>query len=208
MVEKIKNEIFNSEFVLIGIGEELDAFKKGLEPQAVIKAYDALYELVKEKSYFLVSTSTDGLIYHSKFNGNSIVIPCGDRTKLQCSKACTKAIWEKDNQPEGMVCPECGSLAVPHTVEAENYIEEGYLPQWEVYTKWLQTTVNRKICVLEFGVGFAFPTVIRWPFEKIGFINQKSSFIRINSKFPQLSEELSEKGISYEADSLELMSQL
>lgn len=208
IIDKIKNQISNAEFILIGVGEELDTFKKVLEEEKVTEVYQHLYELVKGKNYFIVSTNTDGLIYDSEFSKESIVTPCGNRNQLQCSKACTKTIWEKGAQEEELLCPICGSLAVSHTVEEEHYIEEGYLPQWGIYTNWLQTTMNRKLCILEFGVGFSFPTVIRWPFEKIGFINQKACLIRVHSKFPQLSEELSGKGISCKSDSLEVIRQL
>ena len=40
------------------------------------------------------------------------------------------------------------------------------------------------------------PSVIRFPFEKIAFFNQKAEFIRVHEKLYQLSEELGGKGIS------------
>ena len=43
------------------------------------------------------------------------------------------------------------------------------------------------------GEGFQTPTVIRWAFEKIAFINQKAYFYRVNEKFPQISAELNGK---------------
>ena len=42
------------------------------------------------------------------------------------------------------------------------------------------------------------PNIIRWPFEKVAFYNQKASFFRINEKLYQLTEEIGEKGISIE----------
>ena len=78
----------------------------------------------------------------------------------------------------------------------QNYIEEGYQNQWEKYTKWLQTTLNKKLCILELGVELNLPGIIRWPFEKVAFYNQKASFFRINASLYQMTEELSDKGIS------------
>ena len=60
-----------------------------------------------------------------------------------------------------------------NNVYAENYNENGYLSDWQIYTKWLQGTLNKKVLILELGVGLVFPSVIRWPFEKIAFYNQK-----------------------------------
>ena len=84
---------------------------------------------------------------------------------------------------------------VLNNIYAENYNEKGYLEQWSLYTKWLQGTLNRKLLVLELGEGMRFPTVIRWPFEKIAYFNKKAVFVRVNEELYQLTEELSEKGL-------------
>ena len=83
---------------------------------------------------------------------------------------------------------------VLNNIFAEGYNENGYLEQWKVYTKWLQGTVNHRLLVLELGVGMRFPTVVRWPFEKVAFFNNKAAFVRVNEKLYQLSEELAIKG--------------
>ena len=89
--------------------------------------------------------------------------PCGNDSWQQCRDACTKDIWEPGEVPDG-VCPHCGAPLIPNTVAAEHYIEEGYLPQWQAYTRWLAGTLNKELLILELGVGFGTPTVIRWPF--------------------------------------------
>ena len=81
-----------------------------------------------------------------------------------------------------------------NNLNAENYLEEGYLDQWAVYKKWLQGTVNKKVCILELGVGMKYPTVIRWPFEKITFFNQKAELFRVHSRLYQMTEEIKERG--------------
>ena len=81
-----------------------------------------------------------------------------------------------------------------NNILSEGYVEEEYLEQWEKYMKWLQGTVNRKLCVLELGVGMLYPTVIRWPFEKVVYFNQKSNIFRIHSKLYQLTEEIKDRG--------------
>ena len=73
-------------------------------------------------------------------------------------------------------------------------MEEGYLEQWNKYMRWLQGTVNKRLCVLELGVGMQYPTVIRWPFERVTFINEKSSMFRIHSKLYHLTEEIKGRG--------------
>ena len=79
--------------------------------------------------------------------------------------------------------------------------------QWNSYLNWLTATLNHSLCILELGVGFEAPQVIRWPFEKTVAFSLKSVLIRVNGKFPQLSKEISERGISVTQNALDLFSQ-
>lgn len=80
-------------------------------------------------------------------------------------------------------------------------LEEGESDEsWEKYMHWLGFTLNQKLCVLELGAGFKRPEVIRFPFEKVSYFNQKSRYIRINERFPQLSAEIADRGISIKCD--------
>ena len=90
-----------------------------------------------------------------------------------------------------------------NTIKAETYIEEGYLPQWNNYTAWLAGTLNKRLVILELGVGFAVPTVIRWPFEKTAALNKKAHMYRIHGKFAQLSAEMGETAVSVPVNSVE-----
>jgi len=71
---------------------------------------------------------------------------------------------------------------------------------WERYLHWLSFTLNQKLCILELGAGFAHPELIRFPFEKTCYFNRKSRMFRINRQFPQLTEEIAERGVSIQAD--------
>ncbi|SCP95502.1 SIR2 family NAD-dependent protein deacylase [Anaerobium acetethylicum] len=202
-----------------------EKYRSGARDIRQLDAYQVLFEKVKAKDYFVVTTNSDGLILHGGFDPGRVVSPCGNRELLQCRDKCCNKVWDADSEEDRIIdavraegtlisslkkpgCPYCGGEAVMHTVKNENYFEDAYLPQWEKYTKWLQNTINRELCILELGVGFAFPTVIRWPFEKIAFINQKAHFFRVNSRLPQLTEELAEKGVSIAADPVEFIRNL
>lgn len=78
---------------------------------------------------------------------------------------------------------------------------------WDRYLHWLSFTLNQKLCILELGVGFAHPQIIRFPFEKTCYFNQKARMLRINARFPQLSEEIAKQGISIEADPAALLAE-
>lgn len=201
----------------------------------IIRAYRQLRELIGDRSYFAVTLNTDDLIYQAGFERECVVAPCGSAAKLQCEEhivdghdliASVFAQYEKATELERakrdlaksdleqiaesirektLICPECGKKLDLHTVENDAYLECGYLEQWEAYKKWLATTLNKKLCILELGVGFRYPQVIRWPFEKTAFYNKKATLVRIHSKFPQIESELADKAIGVKASPIEIL---
>ena len=217
-MENVKTEVMEkikeAQKVLIGIGKEwaLRDDEKDIRfchltdpSQADLKAaYEALYDLIKEKDYYIVTTLTDGAVYEMPFDKNRIVAPCGNIHWRQCSKACTKDIWEESEVPDD-VCPHCKAPLTGNTIKAETYIEEGYLPRWKDYMKWQTGTINRSLVILELGEGFSTPTVMRWPFEKIIYFNQKSKLYRINENFYQLPKEAEKRGVSVHENSVRWM---
>lgn len=175
------------------------------------QCYRDLAVCLENKNYFIVTLCQDGLIHQGGFRENRIVEPCGSYEKLQCSKACSTDLYEvpeklmgqikaylkkrmESTMPEEPVCPKCGSPLIFNRVNTPCYVEEGYLGQWMQYKKWLQGTVNKKVCLLELGVGMKYPSVIRWPFEKIVFFNQKAELFRVHSRLYQISEEIKGRG--------------
>lgn len=173
--------------------------------------YGPLSQVLENKNYFIISTCQDGGLGKASFLEERIVEPCGGYKKLQCSDACSNSLYEipddimcqiegylrgecKESELKEPLCPVCGKPLVFNNVEADNYVEEGYIGKWNIYKKWLQGTVNKKVCILEVGVGMKYPSVIRWPFEKIAYFNQKSDFFRVHSMLYQIPHELGERG--------------
>lgn len=183
---------------------------------SVSAALEKLRALLEPKNYFVVSTSTSNEICQAAWKAGRLVMPCGAAVKKQCEKGCEDVLENVAEQDfaglrEGFEalyagkrmekkafllgkCPVCGSGMVLNNIYAENYNENGYLEQWQLYRKWLQGTVNRRLLVLELGVGMHFPAVIRWPFEKAAYFNNKAYFYRVNKRLYQLTEELAGKG--------------
>lgn len=194
-------DIKNSDYILVGIGEEWESDNM---TKRLSRAYGKLEELLSGKDFFLVTTVTDGLIYETGINKERIVAPCGNKNFMQCSAACCEEIWNlKEAEALGERCPHCGEMLTPNTVEAKPYVEAGYLPQWQAYMGWLQKSLNRKLLLLELGVGFRTPTVIRWPFERTAYLNFKSHLYRIHERLFQLPENLEERGTSIGENSVD-----
>lgn len=245
-LQMLKEKIASADKVLIGLGEE---WKKKDKEEILKAAYESLFQLVKDKDYFIVTMAVDGMIFDTSLGSQTetvistdlepeetfscpsadestialmerlfpvneekklvqdkrfqrIVAPCGNENWRQCSVGCTKDIWEAGEVADD-ICPHCGAPLTGNTIEASPYIEEGYLPQWEKYTKWLSGTLNRNMVILELGCGFSNPGVIRFPFEKTCFFNQKAFLCRVHKNFPQVMAELGERAVGVSAFSPE-----
>ena len=231
-IQKVRENIKEAELVLVGIGEEFSLketngrFKKE-EYEARKEAYQGLQKLLQDKNYFVVTLCTDGMIRQAGLKDERIVEPCGSYYRLQCADKCTDTITVPDEELQNKIkdmfqgkeekkniernlpdCAKCSKKLTWNTIEAENYAEEGYLEQWKVYTKWLQGTVNHKVCLLELGTGMKFPTVIRWPFEKITYFNNKARLIRIHSRLFQTTEEIKDRSTGIEYNPVEFVKEL
>ncbi len=248
----IQTRLASASHILIGLGEEWQILPdQDKEKQnRILCAYDALYQLLKDKDYFIVTMATDARIYTTRLGSTTelvaslkiqeepafscaadpellarmdkifppvkqpadtrqlrIVAPCGNETWRQCSRSCTKDIWEPGEIPDD-ICPHCGAPLTGNTVEADTYIEEGYLPQWNRFTRWLSGTWNQKLLILELGVGFRNPSVIRFPFERTACANQKSRLIRVHGRLPQIAGELAGRADSVRENSVEWILEL
>lgn len=177
----------------------------------VMAAYQVLGEMIRDKNYFVVSTRTDDFIYDAGLREDRIVTPCGGYRFWQCAQGCGQKVYGREErlvreirscldgngnfaEVKQPLCPVCAGPMVPNNIMAPDYVEAGYLEAWGGYRKWLQGTVNRKLCVLELGVGMKYPGIIRWPFEKMVFFNEKSVFFRVHSKLCHLTEEIKDRG--------------
>ena len=198
----------------------------------VKKALERLSGLLEGRNYFVVSAAMNGEIARAAWRRERTVMPCGSTVRLQCAGGCGETLREvsaeaesclregfeilykkgeglPEDWPAGMGrCEICGENLTFNNIYAENYLESGYTEQWQLYLKWLQGTVNRRLTVLELGVGMQFPSVIRWPFEKAVYFNQKAYLYRVNEKLYHLTEELSGKGVGIPQNAIEWLKRL
>ncbi len=156
MEEKLKQLIEESDYLLVGIGEEWE-LKKFADEEEAGNAYGKLASILENKNYFILTTV------------------------LQMPEAAKEAFGERISFPQA---------------------ETGEMSRWEAYMKWLQGSLNRRVLLLELGVGFHAPEVIRWPFERIVCLNRKAALYRVNETFYQLPETVGEQGSSRKENSI------
>ena len=214
-IDRASDLEYGSDFVL-------KLYNQNCECERLKKAYNNLLEIISEKNYFIVSTTIDSNLTKYGFDQDKIVHPCGNVEYLQCKNGCTKDLIkiddlnveiqkyldsnENDMVKNHLKCPNCKEELVFNNIYANKYIEEGYLPNWSKYMNWLQKTINRKLVVLELGVGLQYPSVIRWPFEKTVMYNQKSFMFRVHHSLAMVSSEISDRSYATMTDSVKLIS--
>lgn len=221
-------DLYSATFYPFKIQEEKWAFWAKLiklnrynEP---LKLYKELLELVKEKEYFIITTNADAQFEISGFDKNKIFAVQGDYSFLQCENGCHNKLYNNKEMvedwleltenceiPEDLVpkCPICGSNMEMNLRKDFNFIQDDYwYKQSKEYEKFLNKTKNKNLILLEIGVGFNTPSIIRFPFEQITYNNLKTTLIRINKEYPSGSNEIKSKMISFDEDTNEIIEDL
>lgn len=188
-------------------------------------AWRALGRLLEKKNYFVVSVCMNGMAPEAGLLPDRLAEPCGSYERQQCGAGCAGSTVPAEDallrevercirgekswkELEAPLCARCKAPVVFNSLYAEHYDEEGYRVNWERYTKWLQGTVGKKLCILELGAGLMFAGVLRFRFEKIAALNQKAAFIRIHESLYQMPNEISGRGKSISQNALDFMAEM
>ena len=76
------------------------------------------------------------------------------------------------------------------------------------YADFVNRSIAGKLVLLELGVGFNTPSIIRWPFERITAQHPHATLIRINLEDARVPGEISEKSIEFKQDIAQVMKSL
>lgn len=172
----------------------ISIFRYSCPPEDV---YQNLLEMVKDKSYFVITTNTDGQFAKAGFDKQLIFSPHGDLSFFQCSMPCSKKLIQNRKLVDIMLddltenpfairssniptCPRCGSFLEPNVRNSINFYNRPWMQRSTDYIDFLKSSVKGKLVLLELGVGNDSPTVIRHPFEYIAANYQNTILIRIN----------------------------
>lgn len=179
-----------------------------------LKLYQELYEIVKNKEYFVLSTNVDGQFYNSGFDRKKVFEIQGDYSYLQCENACHNKLYNNKELVEKwihntknckipsnliMKCPVCGGNMDMNLRKDENFVQdEHWYEMSQRYDEFLNKIQNKNVVLLEIGVGFNTPGIIRFPFEQMTANNLRTTLIRINKDYPLPMLEIRNKTISFD----------
>ena len=98
------------------------------------KTYRNLFQLVKDKDYFVLTTNVDHCFQKAGFDKKRIFYTQGDYGLFQCTKPCCKQTWDNEEAVRGMVLAqgleigERHELILPETKKAAMAVPSGLLP--------------------------------------------------------------------------------
>ena len=188
------------------------------------KLYTDLFDLVRDKNYFIITTNVEHQFWKANFPNEKIFATQGDYGYIQCAKGCHSKLYDNDSVVANMIsatkdckipsslvpkCPVCGG-EMDINVRKDRYFVQG--EDWDIaynnYEKFIENNENKKIVFIELGVGYNTPGIIRYPFEQMTNKNDKAVLIRLNKDYPQGPIENKSKTISFTEDMMEVIERL
>ena len=167
--------------------------------------YHNILQLIKGKEYFVITTNVDAQFEKTEFAKEKIFATQGDYAYLQARNGSTKTLvynesWVKQALAATIDCrvpteliphhPLTGELMSPNLRCDDTFVEdERWHRQKEAYHEFVGKAWGHKLLLLEFGVGFNTPSIIRFPFEQMAASNSNVSLVRFNRDYPQLMQE-------------------
>ena len=178
--------------------------------------YDKLFELVKDKDYFVITTNVDHCFQKTGFDKKRLFYTQGDYGLFQCSVPCCEETFDNEEiipemvdaqknmrVPSGLlpVCPRCGSPLVMNLRADDKFVEdEGWREAAKRYENFLQTRRQRRVLYLELGVGFNTPVIIKYPFWRMTAQNPNAVYACVNYGEAACPTEIEKRSVCINGD--------
>jgi len=178
--------------------------------------YKDVFQLIRDKDYFVITTNVESQFYKAGFKPEKIFAVQGDYGLLQCANACHNRLYDNEKLvaqmlaqtsdckiPTNLVphCPVCGANMEVNLRKDDCFVED---ENWKIadkrYNRFITNAVCGNLVLLELGVGFNTPVIIRYPFEQITFQNKHVTLIRINTQHAFVPAENTSKSILFSED--------
>lgn len=163
--------------------------------------YRDIFRLVDGKEYFVITTNVDGQFRKAGFASDRLFEVQGDYAYLQCAYGCHSERYDDKKLVKQMLgsihdgripsslvphCPVCGGSMDVNLRKDSYFVEDSaWHLQADRYTQFLKKAYCRRCVLLELGVGYNTPGIIRFPFEQMASANSGMTLIRLNRDFPQ-----------------------
>ena len=183
---------------------------KFMEEAPVGQPYLDLQEILRDKEYFILTTNCDIQI-PKIFPKNKICQFQGDFRYFQCSQPCHDELYESGKMVQNMLnhvthlevpseliprCPECGWKMVPWVQDNTFLQGHEWKETYQRYEDFVKKYQNKKLLLLELGVGEMTPSIIKIPFWDMTVRFPNAYLVTINLSKSNAPEHLRGKCLS------------
>ncbi|MCI8320673.1 MAG: Sir2 silent information regulator family NAD-dependent deacetylase [Dorea sp.] len=186
--------------------------------------YENLFELVKDKNYFVITTNVDHCFQKAGFDKKRLFYTQGDYGLFQCSVPCCQTTYDNQEIIERMVkeqkdmripsellpiCPVCGKPLTMNLRSDDKFVEnEGWHKAALRYDDFMHRHKRLHILLLELGVGYNTPAIIKYRFWQLTAGNPKSVYTCINNGEAFCPTEIETQSICINSDIGSILEQL
>ena len=191
------------------------AMKAGIEADHT-PLHKLLLNALKGKKLFVLSTNADGQFVKAGLPEDQIFCTQGDYFHIQCARGCHQKTYDAIDLfhqmdqarhdckvPTYIVpkCPICGGRMNMNLRIDQHFVQdEAWYEAEQHFGDFLSEAATQKLVLLELGVGFNTPTIIRFPFEKLLREHENISLIRLNLDEAVIPQSAGERAVGINAD--------
>ena len=186
--------------------------------------YNELFELVKDKNYFVITTNVDHCFQKAGFDKQRLFYTQGDYGLFQCSVPCHNKTYDNEEIVRKMVknqrdmkipselvpkCPVCGKPMTMNLRSDDKFVEDdGWRAACKRYEDFIRKNKNKRILFLELGVGFNTPAIIKFPFMRMTYMNRKAVYACVNYGDAFSPEEIKDRSVIINEDIFKALSDI
>ena len=178
--------------------------------------YQQLLQFVRDKDYFVITTNVDHCFQKAGFDKKRLFYTQGDYGLFQCSEPCCQETFDNEQIVRQMVerqrnmkvptellpkCPHCGKPMTMNLRADDKIVEdEGWHEAAERYSNFLRTREGQRILMMELGVGYNTPIIIKYPFWQMAARNPHATYCCINKGEAIVPSEIQRQSILLDSD--------
>jgi NAD-dependent SIR2 family protein deacetylase len=180
------------------------------------RVYKDLLELIRNMEYFVITTNVDHCFQLAGINKARLFYTQGDYGLFQCSKPCSQVTYDNEaavrrmyNEQKDMKipseliskCPVCGAMMTMNLrIDGRFVQDEGWYRAADRYEAFLNKHNGRSVLLLELGVGYNSPGVIKFPFLGMTASNPNAVYARVNLSDTGIPPAIAGRSILIKAD--------
>ena len=180
------------------------------------KPYSDLFEILKDKNYFILTTNVDHQIQRAGFDKDRLFYTQGDYGLWQCSTPCHNKTYDNEEKVREMVkqqrdmkipanlipyCPVCKKPLTMNLRIDDSFVQDdGWYEARNRYNDFLEKYKQKDIMFLELGVGNNTPGIIKYPFMQMTIQNENSIYVNINKQGFYLPKAIKNRSVCIQGD--------